>query len=790
MPPPGPSASTAGDDFSLATLAAAASNPDLAAAPQESGFLASAARAATFWRRAATVYGGYKLAQARAGAARAAGVGEDRIKADWEATHTWAGAEMRDIALGLGGFYLKVGQLLSNRVDFVAPPVCRALAVLFDAVPPMSGEAVRRVIEAELGGAVDTFFEGLDLDKPIGSASIAQVREMWRARVGRAGRCLESERERASERGRPNALSTSTPHHHPIQVHRATLRANGAPVAVKVARPGALVMLEDLANIRIAAAFLERTELAFDLTAAVDELATQIRKEFDFRLEAAAQDAVGDSLRAEMGPARISVPRTIPGLVTPRVLVMEFVEGVPLHRVAGTAPGLPAAVRRAAAERTIRTLVDAYGIQLLGTGLFQADPHPGNVLIDVGAGGRVGLIDFGQCKQLDSGQQAAFARLLLALAAAGDAPLNEMAKVLSPDQVAEVVDALADLGIVTELTPLGERCGLTVEALRVGAAARMFDSRGRVQPFAPDSTIKRLRTVTFPASLFFVLRTVQMLRGLATAAGVEVSVASLWAPRAARVLGRPLPAGSGSGVLTPPRAWVGGPVPGGLAPADRGWADGLLRAGRAGGPVAPAWAARAWVAAHAASAAGVLAAARALGTPAAAAPLLALYTATLALQVSWPAMLLTARRPGYGLAHGLAAAAAGAATAAAAAGVSAAAGLACLPLVVGLGAGVVVSGALLRAACARAAAPWADAEEQEGGSAGAVAASAAPPPPPAAMPAGVAAAMRAPQPQVRRPPAPRPPRLGTPVVMRGPAWRGGRAHGPVGRAGLGRLAVL
>lgn len=169
----------------LATLmAAAAANPVLAAVPEaKAGFLSSAARAASFWRRAATVYGGYKLAQAKTAAARAAGVGEERIKADWEATHTWAGAEMRDIALGLGGFYLKVGQLLSNRVDFVAPPVCKALAVLFDAVPPMPGPAVRAVIEAELGGTVESFFEGLDLDKPIGSASIAQVKERKEERV-------------------------------------------------------------------------------------------------------------------------------------------------------------------------------------------------------------------------------------------------------------------------------------------------------------------------------------------------------------------------------------------------------------------------------------------------------------------------------------------------------------------------------------------------------------------------------------------------------------------------------
>jgi len=115
-------ASSSSNDIDYAALAAAAANPALAAAPPTTtGFFASAARAATFWRRAVTVYAVYKVAQARTAAARAAGVPDADITADWERTHTWAGAEMRDIALSLGGFYLKVGQLLSNRVDFVAP---------------------------------------------------------------------------------------------------------------------------------------------------------------------------------------------------------------------------------------------------------------------------------------------------------------------------------------------------------------------------------------------------------------------------------------------------------------------------------------------------------------------------------------------------------------------------------------------------------------------------------------------------------------------------------------------
>ena len=52
---------------------------------------------------------------------------------------------------------------------------------------------------------------------------------------------------------------------------------------------------------------------------------------------------------------------------------------------------------------------------------------------------------------------------------------------------------------------------------------------GRVDPFAEDSPIKQLEISHFPPDMFFVLRTVQLLRGLAKGMGVdEFSAASQW----------------------------------------------------------------------------------------------------------------------------------------------------------------------------------------------------------------------------------------------------------------------
>ena len=54
--------------------------------------------------------------------------------------------------------------------------------------------------------------------------------------------------------------------------------------------------MQDLSNIRLAAAFLSRTELKFDLVSAVDELAAQIKLEFDFEREAKVMDSIAEHL--------------------------------------------------------------------------------------------------------------------------------------------------------------------------------------------------------------------------------------------------------------------------------------------------------------------------------------------------------------------------------------------------------------------------------------------------------------------------------------------------------------
>lgn len=67
---------------------------------------------------------------------------------------------------------------------------------------------------------------------------------------------------------------------------------------------------------------------------------------------------------------------------------------------------------------------EAYGRMILGSGLFQADGHPGNILVM--EGGKVGLIDFGQSKQLSGVEQRAIAQMMIALCKCAAARLGRL----------------------------------------------------------------------------------------------------------------------------------------------------------------------------------------------------------------------------------------------------------------------------------------------------------------------------------------------------------------------------
>lgn len=196
-------------------------------------------------------------------------------------------------------------------------------------MPPMPPETAKEIVENELQNLGQTLdiFEPIDFTTVLGSASIAQV-------------------------------------------HRAKLR-NGEEVAIKIQHVDMeRRMMSDLANFRLLGEVLQRTELKFDLVSPVQELKKQIRLEFDFENEARGMLAIRRSLRHLRG---ISVPGVIPGLVSKSLLVMTFVEGTPMTRLATVIGNRGKRTVRSVGRKILNHLADGYGKMILTDGFFQAD---------------------------------------------------------------------------------------------------------------------------------------------------------------------------------------------------------------------------------------------------------------------------------------------------------------------------------------------------------------------------------------------------------------------------------
>jgi predicted unusual protein kinase regulating ubiquinone biosynthesis (AarF/ABC1/UbiB family) len=270
-----------------------------------------------------------------------------------------AAARAAEVLGQLRGLAAKVGQMASY-VDGVVPPAHRAaysaaLEALRAASPSSSPEAIRALVEEELGAPIDRLFVEWE-SEPFASASIGQV-------------------------------------------HRARLE-DGREVAVKVQHPGIDRAVEsDLEN----AGMLETLvgslgPKAVDPSSVFDDIRARFREELDYRLEAERQRTFA---RFHAGDPRIFVPEVIAERSARRVLTSELVSGQSLTDVAR----LPEAERRAYAETLWRFVFKG----TLVAGLFNADPHPGNYFFR--EGGQVVFLDFG-CVQTIDGTRRVAARLM------------------------------------------------------------------------------------------------------------------------------------------------------------------------------------------------------------------------------------------------------------------------------------------------------------------------------------------------------------------------------------------
>ena len=261
----------------------------------------------------------------------------------------------------LGTTFIKFGQLLSSRPDWVGEKISEELSQLHDDNPPISFEEIKVIIESELGGDIDDIFAEFSKEA-LATASIAQV-------------------------------------------HEAKL-PTGEKVAVKVQKTNVQEIVEtDLAIMRFIANESERFDTSFkhlNLPAIVHEFDRSIQKEMDFDNELMNIRHMNDNFKYN---DKIIVPVTYQDYSTEKVLTMEYVEGVKLSEViVGDDPKYNKIL---IADRIVRS----YFQQIFVDGFFHADPHPGNIFItDDNA---VCFIDFGMMGVLDEEFRQNLAELMI-----------------------------------------------------------------------------------------------------------------------------------------------------------------------------------------------------------------------------------------------------------------------------------------------------------------------------------------------------------------------------------------
>lgn len=288
-------------------------------------------------------------------------------------------------------------------------------------------------------------------------------------------------------------------------------------MAVKVQYPGAEELMKaDLQNLRALAEFLQKTELKFDILSSIKELQKQISNEFDFINEAKNMDTIREGLKKRV--PEVQLPRSL--WASKRALVMTFVDGTNLCRL-GEFKDVHAKERKFTkwakqkmGKKLLDTLAKAWGCQIFELRTFNADPHPGNICL--GPKG-IGLLDWGQVKKVSD-------KLLY--------DYSRMVQAIHGQNVDEVNEAFFKLGVCVA------KPNDKVSVNKI--AVTMLDTRlvpGYViDPFNPANALKENAVTKMPSDLYFVVRTVQLLRGIAGAFDLDYSLASAWKPYADRVV--------------------------------------------------------------------------------------------------------------------------------------------------------------------------------------------------------------------------------------------------------------
>lgn len=322
---------------------------------------------------------------------------------DWRWQHERGAQRVLEAAATLGGALIKACQFASTRPDLLPASYIRSLALLQDRMPPRPWPEIEQAIRIELGRPLEAVFADIE-HQPIASASIAQV-------------------------------------------HAARLR-DGRRVAVKVQYPDIKDLVgTDLAVLEQLVKAAAQIAPSIRLQPILDYLQAALPLELDFAHEAEAMTQLREALQDR---SDVAVPAVVPELSTPRLIVMEYMDGIKITDRA-------ALERAGIAPRPVAELLnDVYADQMLRRGILHADPHPGNILVQPGP--RLALLDHGLTIPLAPALVESLRQMVQALVSGDFAGLKSalVAAGMRLDEDLDLAGLLGLVGVLLGNTPAEE----------------------------------------------------------------------------------------------------------------------------------------------------------------------------------------------------------------------------------------------------------------------------------------------------------------------------------------------
>jgi predicted unusual protein kinase regulating ubiquinone biosynthesis (AarF/ABC1/UbiB family) len=348
----------------------------------------------------------------------------------------------------LGPSFIKLAQVFGIRADIVPQIYVEALSELHDRVPPFPTTEVRKRIELELKRPLDTVFESFQ-PQALAAASLGQV-------------------------------------------HRARYR--GEEVIVKVLRPGVEELVATDVRVVQNVVFILEQFIDHHIIRAtrtiIDEFSRVIAEEMDFLHEAENVERFAELYRDSNF---VIIPKIYREVTTTRILVMQFFEGFRVDEVQEIVR------HNIDTSRMIENLIEFYGGQLLVHGLFHADPHPGNILVQPDA--RIVLLDYGMVVEITSD----FRQNLV----------NAVASAVRSD-----VDGVIDAAYKLDMLELDVSPSTVREAAQ--AIISIHLDKNLTQRQIQEISFQVLNTfyrfpLRLPSNLVYILRTAALIEGLGIA---------------------------------------------------------------------------------------------------------------------------------------------------------------------------------------------------------------------------------------------------------------------------------